>query len=1033
MDASDALKALLFSTPRATASSDAQQALQALLARKPDPSPQPRQQTLADLLARPRVVPNRAPPPVDLIALLKEKAANASTPILKIMPEGSPYSGLTRSTLPIKPGAFAKIGQAGPKAKQKKGAGWELDPSKEPVVKISLQLIQEMEARGETFDPHPNSAYEQARIRCGVQESFELERILKVPRRPADLSTVVDQTELYKRPEGTMRLWPIQSAVLIEAALAGGLLGPVGVGHGKTLASLLVGAAMHARMIVLLVPPQLRTQLLQKDIPHLAKHWRLPLERLRVIAYSELSNARTDDLLDKLKPDLIVADECFPFETLIETEIGPVPIGEIVELGRGETALAYNRAKDLFEFRPIRRRLRKPLSKSLVAVHHERGMLVCTEDHKVLTKERGYVRAASLQAGDLLLQDLSLLRKDISVPFSRQQEGRPKNVLLSGMCSQDRGSPGADSATGNEMSCYQRTHDGEKPHAPGRDSSKNDREEEGQTLPNPSRRERTSDPPAMRACIEPTRQCDGVRRSDEGLSSGCHSDVLQNRRSDSSATAGDRVGRAESRGAFSTATGCEEGKGAGFSRVVRVEVLEPGSDRGFTASFRGDSVVYDLEVDEHHNYIASGVVVSNCHNLRHRSAARTKRFLRYMKEHPECGFVGLSGTLTRRSLNDYQHLAELALRKNSPLPNHHPTLQDWAMAIDVTKKDPMPPGALLKLCTDEELAAIAAAPSTHEAQVYVRQAFRRRVVETPGVVATEESALGTSLIVRGLRPLVPAQVQAAITELHAKWVIDDEELQDAMSVARVGRQLAGGFFYRWIWPDGVKDFEWLDARSAWNKEVRDILKRSRRGLDSPLLITNAIRRGEFESGTWDAWEKVKDRYKGGTPPTEAVWLSKFLVEEAVKWASACNKAEPGIIWYEWDAMGREIAKAGEFPFFGPGTKAAEEIARVNAQKTPVIVCSRPAHGTGKNLQQFCRNLFATPSPGGSDWEQTIARTHRPGQEADEVLVDVYMHTQDMEAAYVSALRDARYIEQTQGQKQKLLYARKVDCLEEEDL
>jgi hypothetical protein len=61
------------------------------------------------------------------------------------------------------------------------------------------------------------------------------------------------------------------------------------------------------------------------------------------------------------------------------------------------------------------------------------------------------------------------------------------------------------------------------------------------------------------------------------------------------------------------------------------------------------------------------------------------------------------------------------------------------------------------------------------------------------------------------------------------------------------------------------------------------------------------------------------------------------------------------------------------------------------------------------------------------WEQTIARTHRPGQEADDVYVDIFQHTDELETAYFSAVLDARYIEATQGQKQKLLYARKVNC------
>ncbi len=663
------------------------------------------------------------------MAGLKKRAIEDPGPTVQIFPNSSVYSRI--GSLGAKPGGifsgFESV-RSQRKARERRTPAWQDDViKKEKVESLSLAL---MRAMGDDYKPHAGSAAADAHFRGGVQQTYELERILEIPRRPSDLTQYEDQTEIYRRPGGTMVLWPVQNAVLVEAARAGGLLAPVGVGHGKTLASLLVGAAMGAKKIVLLVPPQLRTQLLHQDIPHLNKHWKLPLDRLRVVAYSELSNAASADILEVMAPDLIVSDEC--------------------------------------------------------------------------------------------------------------------------------------------------------------------------------------------------------------------------------------------------------------------------------------------------------------HLLRYRSAARTKRFLRYFKEHPECRFVGLSGTITRRSLKDYQHLSELALQKNSPLPRNFRDLEDWAMALDVTKKDPMPAGALLQLCTDEEKSLIDSLPTALDKQPYVRQAFRRRLVETPGVVATEESALGTSLVITGLYPKVPIEVQSAIDNLHKTWEIGDEELVDAMSVARVGRQLAGGFYYRWVWPDGKKDYEWLEARKAWNRELRDILKMSRKGLDSPALVVNAILHGKFESGTWADWAAVKERYKP-TPPTEAVWISKFLVNETIEWAAKSRAAkEPAIIWYQWDSFGKAIAQDGNLPFFGPGNEAAQELTRINVKKTPIIVASIAAHGTGKNLQMFQRNLFTAPPAGGVEWEQTMARTHRPGQEADEVDVDVYLHTDDMVAAWWSALRDARYIEDTQGQKQKLLYARKINCSDGED-
>jgi hypothetical protein len=45
-----------------------------------------------------------------------------------------------------------------------------------------------------------------------------------------------------------------------------------------------------------------------------------------------------------------------------------------------------------------------------------------------------------------------------------------------------------------------------------------------------------------------------------------------------------------------------------------------------------------------------------------------------------------------------------------------------------------------------------------------------------------------------------------------------------------------------------------------------------------------------------------------------------------------------------------------------------------------------------------------------------------GQEADEVIVDVFQYTQEQLDSLASAIREARYVRDTTGAEQKLLYA-----------
>ena len=271
------------------------------------------------------------------------------------------------------------------------------------------------------------------------------------------------------------------------------------------------------------------------------------------------------------------------------------------------------------------------------------------------------------------------------------------------------------------------------------------------------------------------------------------------------------------------------------------------------------------------------VIADECHKLRYKNSARTKRFLRYMRS-SGADAVLLSGTITTRSLMDYGHLIELALRNYSPLPNSERAwndLKEWSEAIDAPVRGQIPrsPGALLSFCNDDELSKIT--DKVFESQKYVRAGFRRRLIETPGVVATEEGALGTSLVLSARDFELPGAVEQQLFETRRTWKIDDEEIEEAPHMWSVMRQLSLGFYYVWDWPRGEKNFAWLQARAQWHQAVREFLRyRSRPGLDSPFLLTAAIERGEIGdelTSLWRAWKF--QRQKLPQPPRKPVRLS----------------------------------------------------------------------------------------------------------------------------------------------------------------
>lgn len=632
-----------------------------------------------------------------------------------------------------------------------------------------------------------------------VVKSAEWHRIQAIPRRDLKLEEVVDLTSIWRKKGGTMSLRPIQSAALYEAHIANGLFGPIGVGYGKTLITLLMPEAMDSERTVLLVPPQLRDQLAREIREVYGPHFNLPMDRIvRIVAYSELSLAKNTDLLEQLEPDLIIADEA--------------------------------------------------------------------------------------------------------------------------------------------------------------------------------------------------------------------------------------------------------------------------------------------------------------HNLRRASSARTKRFLRYMRDNPHCRFVGLSGTMTTKSILDYAHLLELALRKNSPLPDPktaHKDLQDWAGALDAAPTRRIQEGVLRQFCEGGE---------------NVRQGFRRRLVQTLGVVATEESAIGTSLVVQDMRPpIVPASVSEALDEVNRTWAFRGEQYADPLSMWRFQRQMSVGFYYRWVWPNDEPDEEWLEARANWKSAARDKVKLGRVGMDSEFLVASAAERwrksiedhsqcegklvgedhskclitkeevetddweghdsldvvtsihckvnpkapskctgkpqeweptkckvykgnpkhlqyctGEeprkygpdstlFECEEWITWKKVKTKYNP-QPPTEAVWVSDWLAYDVV--AKAKEKIAKGhkvIIWYTHKVMGARVEELSGFARYGQGQDAS-------SATEDAIICSAATQGVGKNLQRYDCNLDISIPTNGKDFEQRAGRTHRPGQLSDEVFYGYYGHTAALDEAMTGVIADAIYIQDSTGQRQKILYA-----------
>ena len=415
------------------------------------------------------------------------------------------------------------------------------------------------------------------------------------------------------------------------------------------------------------------------------------------------------------------------------------------------------------------------------------------------------------------------------------------------------------------------------------------------------------------------------------------------------------------------------------------------------------------------------IIADEAHNLRHPTATRTKRLLRYFTQFPSTRFVGLSGTMTRKGLRDYAHLAELALGDGSPLPLDPFDLLAWANCID---SDGVP--------TDSDWYTLASGehflPATWEGLAFdpeggdtarravARARFQRRLTTTPGVVATDSASVGASLVFIERPARLPPELATVIRQVEATWCRPDgEEMDSPLAKYRLDSQLSAGFWYRWVWPNGEPDTAWVEARAGWHRTVRFILKENREGLDSPLLVTRAVMAGKLPraEAAWASWDRQRAK---PAPPTETVWVSGFMIRDAVAWAiERLNADEPGIIWYQDNAVGLALRRAG-LPVFMAGDALPETHDRAF-----VMACSAKAFGTGQNLQSWACNLVISAPSSASDFEQLIGRTHRAGQSADEVEIHYYAHTTHAKKTLRGAMRQAQYIEETTGDGQRVGY------------
>jgi hypothetical protein len=464
------------------------------------------------------------------------------------------------------------------------------------------------------------------------------------------------------------------------------------------------------------------------------------------------------------------------------------------------------------------------------------------------------------------------------------------------------------------------------------------------------------------------------------------------------------------------------------------------------------------------------IACDEIHKLKSHKAAVTKRVLTYVEHHryhsakkAKCRLcdegippralvsaglrtrlrvVGLSGTITSKSLKDFAHIVHMCVPENNVLPTSWHELECWRLALDenVNEISRVAPGALLKLCTPDDWKDGASALTV------ARRGFARRLRETPGIVATTDSTLGASLQLSEREPPTSPAIEHAFKLLRTAWQLPDGyQCVDGVEVYRHACSLARGYYRVW---NPRPPAAWLESRSYWGTAVRYVIKggkydseqdvalnahRFRITVNDVIQWRNPERKPELPLAhsdpvigamhVYDYWKQERERPQPGTglpfkPNSEAVWICDSVLKDAAAWLESHPR---GIVWTDSTAFGPALAKFSGRPYFAE--KGLDSSGRYIEDATGPIIASLDANKTGRNLQfKWSDNYYVCPMGDGAETEQALARTHREGQDEDTVTAEFFLGCLEYAVAFDAARSRARFIEESTTNPQKLNYA-----------
>lgn len=409
------------------------------------------------------------------------------------------------------------------------------------------------------------------------------------------------------------------------------------------------------------------------------------------------------------------------------------------------------------------------------------------------------------------------------------------------------------------------------------------------------------------------------------------------------------------------------------------------------------------------------IIADECHKLKNRKASVTRRVQRYMQENRNVIFCGLSGTISRRSIKDYAHLHLWAARHSGQycLPFSYHDLDDWSRVLDTKPPSDgqrIEPGALLLLATEDDFDP--------DPFVTARRGYGRRLSSTQGVVISSGAAedLGCSLVISDLlvpdeidgEPLDQQSIDAKIEAVRRTWCTPEGyALSFAPQVWQHVQQMALGFYYRYK-PRPPE--EWFEARKTWAAFVRAMIEAPNSKLDSELRVAQEYPDAP-ELEAWRYWRAAHPVQK------EAVWFNDSVLRFCANWLKT---HERGLLWTSYIEFGQALSQLSGVPYFQEN--ASDPSGKYLPDHEGPAICSVIACSEGLDLQyRWDQSLIASPFASPLLLEQIAGRTHRFGQEADQVTIELLVNCIEHANAIQTCLNEAEQIKNRELLENKILY------------